>query len=139
MKIYAGRYSWDGKKHTHEEPIAWFPGTYNLNIFDVSKAHAGATPLKPVLCVYSKTGQGMSISASPEKFAKHICSDFSLEIDKVLWAEELAERSGSYEVIVFTRSGKLGNNYFYRTSKRPPLEGERRIIEKEMAELRNIK
>ena len=36
MKIFNGKYSWDGKKHDNQEPIAWFPGAYNLKIVDLA-------------------------------------------------------------------------------------------------------
>lgn len=135
MKVFAGRYSWDGKKHNNADPIAWFPGSYNLKIFDVDRGKRGVQHLKPYLCIYSKTGEGLSISENPEKFAKHICSEFSLEMDKVLWAEELQDNSGEFEVIVFTQSGRLGSTYFYRIDKRKPMAGEKKIIEKELADL----
>lgn len=135
MKVFAGKYSWDGKKHSNEDPIAWFPGVYNLKIFDVADEKKGIRHLKPYICIYSKTGEGYSISAHPEKFAKHICNDFSLQMEKVLWAEEVLENSGEYEVIVFTQSGRLGSNLFYRIEKRKPMAGEKKIIEKQLADL----
>lgn len=134
MKIFDGIYSWDGKKTENKEPIAWFPGSYNLKIFDIRSSSKDVEYLKPTLCIYSKTGDGMSISEKPEKFAQEICSEFSLQIDKVLWVEELEENSGDFEIIVFQRAGRLGSNYFYRTLKRSPMKGERRIIEKELAD-----
>ncbi|WP_136807818.1 hypothetical protein [Desulfosediminicola flagellatus] len=136
MKVFAGRYSWDGKKHDNQEPIAWFPGTYNLKIFNISSSNTSVKHLKPYICIYSKTGEGVSISSNPEKFAKHICSDFSIDFEKVLWAEEVIDNSGEFEVIVFSESGRLGENYFYRTEKRRPLVGEKKLIEKELADLK---
>lgn len=136
MKVFAGRYSWDGRKHRNEEPIAWFPGAYNLKIFNVADVgRKGVTPLKPYLCIYSRTGEGLSISANPEKFAKHICSDFALKMEKVLWAEELPDNPGEFEVVIFTERSRLGNTCFYQIDKRKPMAGERRIIEKELAAL----
>lgn len=137
MKVFAGKYSWDGKKHDNKDPIAWFPGSYNLKIFNLAGGRSGVRHLKPFLCVYSKTGEGMSISANPEKFAKHVCDDFALEdLERVLWAEELENNTGEFEVVVFTRSGKLGDTYFYRIEKRKPLAGEKKVIEKELADLK---
>ena len=133
MKIFSGRYSWDGKKHENVEPIAWFPGTYNLKIFDLATGTKRVTRLKNYLCIYSKTGEGMSISENPEKFAQHICSEFSLPFDQVFWVEETPADSGQYEVVVLTESGRLGNNFFYRTSKRKAIAGEPRMIEQELA------
>jgi hypothetical protein len=136
MKVFSGRYSWDGKKHDNQDPIAWFPGSYNLKIFNVSNGEKAVKHLKPYICIYSKTGEGHSISANPEKFAKHICTDFSLEMEKVLWAEELFNDSGQFEVVVFKQTGRLGHDYFYRVEKRRPMAGEKRMIEKQLADLK---
>jgi len=138
MKIFNGKYSWDGKKHDNREPIAWFPGAYNLKIISLketvnSKVHY----LKPYLCVFSETGEGVSVSENPEKFAKHICSDFSLEIEKVLWAEDLQRDSNRYEIVVFTRNSKLGDTFFYHVEKRRALAGEVQIIKKALAGLQS--
>jgi hypothetical protein len=137
MKVYADIYSWDGKKRDHQEPIAWFPGSYHLKIFDVRDT-PGVEPLKPYICIYAETGEGMSISAKPEKFVKKICSDFNLELEKVLWVEELGASSGNFEVIVFTRSGKLGEVVLYSISKRAPMPGELKIITKELAAFEHL-
>lgn len=135
MKIFNGRYSWDGKKHDNLEPIAWFPGAYNLKIVDLTEAgNSKVRFLKPFLCIFSATGEGVSISEHPEKFAQHICRDFSIEIDKVLWAEELRAGPGRFEIVVFTRNGRLGESFFYRVDRRPAIAGEVRLIEKALAE-----
>ncbi|MBE0586399.1 MAG: hypothetical protein IH612_21870, partial [Desulfofustis sp.] len=85
VTIYNGVYSWDGKRHGKQEPIAWFPGSYYLQLFNLAENGQGIAFLKPYLCLYSETGRGHSISANPEKFAKQICIDFALELERVLW------------------------------------------------------
>lgn len=135
MKVFAGRYSWDGKKHEGRDPIAWFPGSYNLKIFHLADRKPGVRHLKPYICIYSKTGEGMSISENPEKFAKQICSDFAMDMEKVLWAEELGTNSGEFDVVVFTRSGQMGTTSFYKIEKRKPLLGEKKLIEMELKDL----
>lgn len=137
MKVFDGRYSWDGKRHDNKEPITWFPGAYNLKIFDISGNSSQIQHIKPYLCIYSETGEGMSISENPVKFAQHICDDFSLEFEKVLWVEEVTENSGDFEVVTFNRSGKLAQDYFYQVQKRSPLKGERKVIETELATLKS--
>lgn len=135
MKVFAGRYSWDGKKHDEQDPIAWFPGSYNLKIFRLVDKGAGVRHLKPYICIYSKTGEGMSISENPEKFAKKVCNDFSMEIEKVLWAEELGDNTGDFDVVMFTKSGQIGATSFYNMEKRKPLKGEKKLIDKHLREL----
>lgn len=129
-KIFSGIYSWDGKKHDERQPIAWFPGSYHLHICEAERGAKNITPLKPYVCIYQETGKGHSISAEPERFVQHICHDFSLAVDRVLWVERSRlPAAGDYQVIVFTKSGRLGGQDFYRVTKRPPFGAERQLIE----------
>lgn len=134
MAIFKGRYSWDGKKNDQREPIAWFPGAYDLKIVDLTEGKKGVTFLKPFLCIYTNTGAGYSISENPEKFAKRICSDFSLEMDKVLWTEQLQDGSDSFEIITFQKCGTVGDSPFYLIRKRKPLANEVKLIKKGLAD-----
>jgi hypothetical protein len=133
MEIFNGTYDWDGKKHDGRDPIAWFPGSYNLRIFNLTISSGGVTHLKPYLCLFSETGYGHSISAKPGNFAKHVCRDFSLDLERVLWVEEFQEKEDRFEIIVFTRNGKLGDEPLYQPRRRLPTEGERTLIERELS------
>lgn len=130
MEIYNGIYSWDGKRHGNRDPIAWFAGSYHLLIHDLETHTQGITHLKQYICMYAETGTGHSISANPEKFAKHVCSDFSLDLERVLWIEKLVNEDDRFEVIIYSRSNRLGENLFYEVSKRPPTEAEMALIQK---------
>ena len=135
MNIFSGVYSWDGKKYDGRDPIAWFPGAYNLSIFNLAINSEGITHLKPYLCLFSETGRGHSISKHPEKFAKHVSTDFSLDMERVLWVEELHGNEERFEVIVLSRNGKLGDEPLYHTERRLPTEAERKIIDRQLAQL----
>jgi hypothetical protein len=134
MAIFDGRYRWDGTKRGEHQPIAWSPGAYDVKIFKCASSSEKVQYLKPVVCIYAPTGEGQSISANPEKFAKQICNDFSLDIERVLWVEDLLTPEDRYEVVTFTRSGKMGNTIFYRTDKRMALEREVGMIQHELSE-----
>ncbi len=133
MAIFDGTYSWSGKKEDERDPIAWFPGAYDLKIVNLDEKKQGVTFLRPFLCIFTNTGHGHSISANPEKFAKRICVDFSLKLERVLWVEQLKDNPGNFEVIVFEKCGKLSENAFYQVQKRKPTCGEMALITKELA------
>jgi len=135
MAIFAGRYRWDGTKKGDREPIAWFAGSYDVKLFKRAPSSLKVQYLKPYICVYAPTGEGQSISANPEKFAQQLCTDFSLQLEQVLWVEDLLKERNQYEVVMFTRSGKMGDRVFYRTEKRLALESEVRMIQRELSEL----
>lgn len=135
MAIFNGRYRWDGTKQDDLEPVAWYPGAYDVKILDSSGREGKVKHFKPFICLYARTGEGQSISASPEKFAKRICSDFSLDIDRVLWVEDLLTENDRYDIILFTRTGKMGKSFFYRTEKRRAREAEVKMIEHALNDL----
>lgn len=133
MTIYNGIYSWDGTKTDRNAPIAWNGGSYSLLIFRRMLAPGKVEHLKPYICLFSGTGCGQSISANPEKFAKRICYDFQLEIERVMWVEECRFNKARYEVINFTRSMTIGKTVFYHAEKRVASEREIRMLESELA------
>ena len=138
MTLFNGRYSWDGTKKDDREPITWYPGAYDLKIFDRSDASSSIKPLKQYICIYSKTGDGQSISEKPEKFVRHICDDFGLDIEKVLWVEDLLTEKDRYLIVMFNISRKLGDRVFYSTSKRKALEAEKEWIKEVLSKLAPI-
>jgi len=136
MAIFNGRYSWDGVRSDNREPIAWHPGAYDIAIIDRSaKKHDRVQQLKPFLCIYSATGDGHSISANPEKFARRICDDFGLDFERVIWIEDLQTENERYEIISFVKTVSLGDRSFYRTEKRKPGLQELQMIKDVLANL----
>ena len=135
MAIFNGRYRWDGTKQDDVEPIAWYPGAYDVKILERSSTTDKVQHFKTSICLYARTGEGQSISANPEKFAKRICNDFSLDIDRVFWVEDLLTEQNRYLVVLFTRTGKMGKDLFYRTEKRQALDAEVQMIRQALADL----
>lgn len=127
MAIFNGRYEWDGTKSGELEPVAWYPGSYDVKIVSLG-GDDKVVSLKSVLCIFAGTGEGQSISAHPEKFAKRICADFSLDLERVFWVEDLLEGEDRYQIVNFSRSGRMGKEYFYRPSKRIATVSEKRLI-----------
>ena len=133
MAIFDGRYQWDGIKTGEQDPITWSPGAYNVKIFKCTSSTEKVQFLKPFVCIYAPTGEGQSISANPEKFAKQICNDFSLDIERVLWVEDLLTDEDRYQVVMFTQSAKMAKTILYRTTKRMAKESEVLVIQQELS------
>jgi hypothetical protein len=136
MAIFDGKYSWDGTRQGLKDPIAWNPGAYYVKIVDrTEKSESKVMPLKAHICIYAATGEGHSISANPERFAKCICDEFSLELERVIWVEDLLIDRNRYEIVNFVRRGKMGSTIFYRIEKRQPSSNELKIISEALAKL----
>lgn len=136
--IYVGRYCWDGIKKDDREPIAWSGGAYDVKIYKRPSRPGNVELLKPHVCVYSKTGIGQSISARPEKFAQHICHDFSLHLERVIWIEDLLTEDKQYDIVQFTKMRKIGTTILYKTEKRSAALSEIVQIEEELQCLSSI-
>ena len=135
MELFNGIYSWDGKKRDGRDPVAWFPGSYHLYICSIGEDDGNVTSFRQYLCLYSETGRGHSISAHPEKFAKHVCEDFSIDLERTLWVEVNPSPESKYEVIVYSRNSKLKEVFFYRVQKRIPTGIELKLIEEHLEHL----
>lgn len=135
MELFNGIYSWDGKKRDGRDPIAWFPGSYHLYICSIGEDNGKVTSFRQHLCLYSETGKGHSISAHPEKFAKHVCEDFSIDLERTLWVEVNPAPETKYEVIAYSRNSKLKEVFFYRVQKRLPTDSELKLIEEHLEHL----
>lgn len=133
--IYVGRYSWDGVKKDDREPIAWSAGAYDVTIYKRPAGPSNVELLKPYVCIYARTGIGHSISASPERFAQHICHDFGLHMERVVWIEDLLSSKDNFEIIQFTRLRKIGTTVIYETEKRKAELDEIKRIREEMRAL----
>lgn len=133
MELYNGIYRWEGTKTGDREPIAWSPGAYDVKLYRRSNSSQKVELFKPYVCVYSGTGEGQSISADPTKFAKQLCFEFSLDIERVFWVEDLLTEEERFEVILFSRTARVGDNTFYSTEKRKALPLEAAQLEEELA------
>lgn len=133
MTIFNGTYSWDGTKTDANDPISWFPGSCELSIIDFSQQDSGVSYLKPVLCVFTQSSHGHSISVNPDKFARKICSDFSLDMEKVLWAQMNGSDDSPCEILSFQKSIVVGEKTIYTVTRRPPLHGEKKLIKEGLA------
>lgn len=137
MAIFNGKYKWDGVKKGAQSPISWSAGTYNVKIFKYHSISGKVEHLKQFVCIYSATGEGQSISANPERFAKQICADFSLDLERVLWVEDHLRGADRYEVILFSRAWQMGEDVFYKIDKRPALQSELELIRKQLSGAKN--
>lgn len=135
MVVFNGRYRWDGTRKDNIDPISWFPGAYDVKIFGCSNSNEKVRHFKAYVCLYSRTGEGQSISDNPERFAKRICRDFSLAIDHVLWVEDLLHDKERFDIIKFVRTGKIGESLLYRVEKRKALATEIKMIHHKLADL----
>lgn len=130
MALFSGRYEWDGTRQDNLGPVAWFSGSYELTIFELDKTdpEGNVTRLKTHICLFSRTGEGQSMVNQPEKFAKRICQDFGFNMDRVLWIEDHLTSRNRYEVLCFTRTGKMGDIVFYSCERRYPHPWENHVL-----------
>ncbi|THB77113.1 MAG: hypothetical protein D3926_16190 [Desulfobacteraceae bacterium] len=80
-------YSWDGKTHADEKPVAWWPGSYRVRIVKLDSGHEGVKFIKPMAVILKNNSSGTSLRNYIENFAKKMSRQYDLELEKTLWVE----------------------------------------------------
>ena len=128
MILFDGEYSWKGSVDRNTRPISWWASTCHLKIVDLGRRADGVVYLKPVIVRIHDTGQGASaINCLPE-LAKHICAEFNLDLERVLWVEETGEGPAAYQVASFVPVANVAGEPLYRTVRRPATSQEIDLI-----------
>ena len=128
MILFDGEYSWEGRVDRNERPISWWASTYHLKIVDLGRQAEGVVYLKPVIVKMHDTGQGASVVNCLPKMAKHICAEFKLDLNRVLWIEEAAAGAAEIQVASFEPVANVAGEAIYTTSRRPATPQEVDLI-----------
>lgn len=133
MIVFDGTYRWKGRTTTNKRPISWWRSAYQLRIIDVSRDATGIVFLKPILVLFADTGEGASVTNCLPELAKHICEDFDLDLNRVVWVEDCPEADDRYRVAMFRRVARLQGEAYYQVDWRTASPGERELIATHMA------
>ena len=128
MILFDGEYSWEGNVDRSERPISWWASTYHLKIVDLGRQADGVFYLRPVIVTMHDTGQGASVVNCLPEMAKHICSEFDLDINRVLWVEETSDTEGTIQVACFEAAANVAGEALYRAHHRPATSSEVALI-----------
>ena len=128
MIIYDGKYNWQGKKRFPFKPISWWPGSYRITIIDLAKSLSGVHLLKPFVVIVTNTGEGISSINCTDNFAKSVCRDFKLKIERVLWIEHYPKKPAHMEVASFKPVTTIGGETLYSVKWRPIMSNELELI-----------
>jgi hypothetical protein len=119
MILYDGEYSWEGRIDRNERPISWWASNYHLKIVDLGRQVKGLFYLRPVIIKINDTGQGASVVNCLPEMAKHICAQFELDINRVLWVEEISDDAAGIQVAIFEKVATIAGEPLYKTDWRP--------------------
>jgi hypothetical protein len=124
MILYDGEYSWKGSVDRNERPISWWASNYHLKIVDLGRQPNGVFFLKPVIVKIHDTGQGASVVNCLPEMAKHICAQFELDLNRVLWVEDASDGEAGVQVASFETVATVAGEPLYITDWRPATPGE---------------
>ncbi len=125
MLIYNDTFKWDGSRTSSKTTICWWPGSYNLKIIDVSLITENVHMLKPYICIFSNTGDGISIGSynHTQNFLKRVCEEFGLKIDKTMFIEHFSDKN-KFEVVHIKRTINIGIDTIYSIQRRTLMNNE---------------
>ncbi len=128
MIVYEGEYSWKGNAVRKERPISWWASSYHLKIVDLGRRADGVVYLKPVIVKIHDTGRGASVVNCLPDLAKRICAEFGLDLNRVLWVEEVPGGDRSIQVASFEPIANVAGDVLYKTTWRPATAQEAELI-----------
>lgn len=134
MILYDGEYSWKGRVDRKQRPISWWASTYHLKIVDIGRQADGVFFLKPVIVKIRDTGQGASVVNCLPELAKHICAQFELDLNRVLWVESISDGDAAFQVARFEPVANVAGEALYKTDWRPATPGEVNLIRNHIGE-----
>ena len=138
MVIFDGKYTWDGTKRSHENPISWWPGSYKVKLVNLTDKYSGAIMFKPYICMFSNLGDHLSVSGSTQNFVKKICRDFGLDLKRVLWVEHYPGSPGRMEVLSFKKITRVLDDVFYAVTRRSVRQNELLLIGSVFEEAKHV-
>lgn len=80
-------YSWDGKTHSDEKPITWWPGSYRVRIVKLDSGSGQVTFIRPLAVIVKNQGTGTSLKNYIQNFAQKISAEYGFDLEKALWIE----------------------------------------------------
>ena len=128
MILFDGEYSWEGRVDRNERPISWWASTYYLKIVDLGRRADGVVYIRPVIVTLRDTGQGASVVNCLPEMAKHICADFDLDLNRVLWVEEVGDTDAAIQVASFESVATVAGESLYTAKRRPATIQEADLI-----------
>lgn len=124
MIIYDGDYSWTGSTALKKRPISWWASTYHLKLVDLAEAQPRILAMRPYLAIFTDCGGGASVANCLPELAKQICTEFKLQINRVIWVEHNADTPAASRVAFFDPVTHIGAETLYRVQWRPPRQAE---------------
>ena len=80
-------YSWDGKTHSDEKPITWWPGSYRVRIIKLGSDSDQVKFIKPLAVIIRNEGPGTSLKNYIHNFARKISVKYEFDLEKAFWVE----------------------------------------------------
>ncbi len=117
-------YSWDGKTHDNEKPVAWWPGSYRVRIVDLDHGKKNVTFIKPLAVIMKNNGKGTSIRHCIHNFALKISKKYGFDLEKALWVE----MDDDIRVARVAGRQELQDGPLYRMTWRKALPNEREML-----------
>lgn len=128
MILFDGEYSWKGRVDRNERPISWWASTYHLKIVDLERRAQGVFYLRPVIVKIHDTGRGASVVNCLSEMAKHICAEFNLDLNRVLWIEDAPGVEAGIQVASFEAVANVAGEPLYKAEWRPATSREVELI-----------
>ena len=116
------------------KPLPGRQCTWRVRIIDLDQGEPGVHHLLPLILVAEQTGPVISLTSCAESIGEKIRQDLALDINRVLWIEQVADRPGQWLVARF-KPRPVGAHIYYDINWRPIRDNEYKIVRAYLPEL----
>jgi hypothetical protein len=128
MVVYDGTYRLQLDADRALKPGTKWACAWRVRIINLTVGQPAVRHLKPTVVVANQTGLATSLTSCAEAVGKKISLDFKLDINKVLWIENIPSQPGQWHAAVFTPQAAFGPDKNYNIKWRPILPNETNLI-----------
>ena len=130
MIVYDGTYQLQPDAGRGSRPRPKWVCAWRVRIIEQTGDQPTVQHLKPTIVVAKPSGLPTSLTSCAEAVGKKISRDFKLEVQRVLWIEQIPSNPGQWQAAVFTPRALVGPNANYDISWRPLRPNEEGLIKR---------
>jgi len=117
--FFDGIYRLPGDRGKRGKEFKKWASAWRVKIINLSLSQPDVCHLRPYVVVATQDGEGIFKARCADSIGKRICRDFDLDVDRILWIEQIVSTPVQMLVAEFKPQWNFGRERFYSINWRP--------------------
>ncbi len=128
MIVYDGTYRLEPDANRGQGPGSRWACAWRVRIINLAESQPAVRHLKPTIVIANPTGPGIGLTSCAEGVGKKISRDFKLDVNQVLWIEQIPLKPAQWHTAVFRLQNSFESDIHYNIQWRPAMPNEIDLI-----------